>query len=104
MRSRLIPLRGILMVALAAFSSCRVLKADNQPPTTVSVTPSSGSGSSETFSFVFSDPDGFADLSTVYMGLNSSFSFVNGCYSYYDQDANALGLLDDDAEAWDGPR
>jgi hypothetical protein len=31
----------------------------NQPPMTVSVTPSSGSGSSRTFSFVFS-PNGFA--------------------------------------------
>src|SRR5258708_39215090 len=103
MRSRLIPSREILMAALAAFSSCRALKADNQPPTTVSVTPSSGSGSSQTFSFVFSDPNGFADLSTVYMGFNSSFSFVHGCYSYYDQNANALFLLSDNGAAWYGP-
>src|SRR5258708_1486378 len=47
----------------------------NQPPSAVSVTPSSGNGSSQTFSFVFSDPLGFTALSTTYMLVNSTLSF-----------------------------
>jgi hypothetical protein len=76
---------------------------NNQPPTAISVTPSSGSGSSQTFSFVFSDPNGFTDLSTTYMGFSSTFAFGNACYSYYDRNANALWLLNDAANGWLGP-
>jgi hypothetical protein len=82
----------------------RVIAIENdQPPTTVSVTPSSGSGSSQTFSFVFSDPDGYTDLATNYIGFSSTFAFGNACYSYYDRNANALWLLNDAANAWLGP-
>jgi hypothetical protein len=35
------------------------------PPTVVSVTPNSGSGASQTFSAVYSDPNGAGDLATV---------------------------------------
>jgi hypothetical protein len=76
---------------------------NNQPPAAVSVTPSFGSLSSLTFSFVFSDPNGFTDLSTTYIGFSSTFAFVNACYSYYDRGANELWLLNDAANAWLGP-
>ena len=75
----------------------------NLPPTVVSVTPSSGTGSSQTFSFVFSDPNGFTDLSTNYLGFNSSLTWPGGCYSYFDRGANTLWLLNDAANAWQGP-
>jgi hypothetical protein len=75
----------------------------NLPPTNISVTPSSGSGSSQTFSFLFSDPNGYADLSTVYMALNATLTWPNACYTYYDRTANALWLLNDAANLWLGP-
>src|SRR5207247_10252404 len=75
---------------------------NNLPPTAVSVTPS-GSGSSQTFSFVFSDPNGFTDLSTNYLGFNSTFTFAGGCFAYYDRGANAVWLLNDAANGWLGP-
>ena len=75
----------------------------NQPPTSVSVTPSSGSGSSQTFGFVFSDPNGFTDLSTTYMLVNSVLDWPGSCYTYYDRGANALWLLNDGASSWMGP-
>jgi len=77
--------------------------AGNQPPTAVSVIPSSGSGSSQTFGFVFSDPNGFADLSTTYMLVNSVLNWPGSCYTYYDRGANALFLLNDGASSWMGP-
>jgi hypothetical protein len=75
----------------------------NQPPSNVSVTPSSGSGSSQTFAFLYSDPNGFADLSTTYMLVNSVLDWPGSCYSYYDRGANALWLLSDGANFWMGP-
>jgi uncharacterized repeat protein (TIGR01451 family) len=77
--------------------------AGNAPPATVSVTPSSGSGSSQTFSFVFSDPNGYTDLSTAYMLVNSTLNWPGACSAYYDRSANALWLLNDAANLWIGP-
>jgi PKD domain len=91
---------GVLTWLCAAAFIC---SAQNAPPQAVSVTPSSGSGSSQMFSFVFSDPNGFTDLSTTYMGLNATLTWPGGCYTYYDRNANALWLLNDPANLWLGP-
>ena len=48
----------------------------------VSVSPLSGSGVSQTFSFVFSDANGASDLNSVQVIFNSSFSAVSGCYVF----------------------
>jgi len=74
-----------------------------QPPTVVSVTPSSGSGSSQTFSFQYSDPNGFADISWVTMLITPNTTNVNACQVYYSRPANAAYLLNDAASAWMGP-
>jgi hypothetical protein len=42
-----------------------------QAPLAVSVTPSSGSGTSQTFQFAYSDPNGYADIALVQMVINS---------------------------------
>jgi hypothetical protein len=70
------------------------------PPSAVSVTPSSGSGSSQMFSFLFSDAKGFASISTVSMLINGSLSASGSCYLYYARAANALYLANDAGTAW----
>ena len=50
------------------------------PPTVVSLTPSSGSGTTQTFTGVYSDPNGAADLATVRILFNSIVSSSNACY------------------------
>ena len=92
----------VLLVALS-FSAPPCIFAVNQPPAAVSVTPSSGSGSSQTFSFLYSDPDGFADLPWAQMVFNVSLSAVNSCYAHYDRPSNKVWLLNDGATAWLGP-
>jgi hypothetical protein len=72
-------------------------------PVNLSVTPSSGSGSSRIFAFVFSDGNGFGDLPWVQMLFNTSLSGSNGCYVHYDLASNAILLLNDAASAWLGP-
>src|SRR5688500_1605353 len=75
----------------------------NAAPAAVSVTPLSGSGSSRTFSFIFSDPNGFADLSSVRVIVHSQIQGASSCYLYYTRHANKLYLHNDPATALLGP-
>jgi hypothetical protein len=75
----------------------------NIAPTAVSVTPSSGSGSSQTFAFLYSDPNGFADLPWAQMLFHVSLtSPVNSCYVHYDRPSNGVWLLNDEGTVWLG--
>ena len=73
------------------------------PPMPVSVTPSSGSGSSQTFSFLYSDQKGYASITTLLTLINSSLSGSAGCYLLYYPGANVFYLANDTATAWLGP-
>jgi hypothetical protein len=64
----------------------------NVAPTAVSVTPSSGTGTSQTFSFVFADANGYQDLNTVSAIFNTSTATANACYLYYVKSSNLLYL------------
>ena len=75
----------------------------NRPPTTVSVTPSSGTGSSTTFALTYSDPDGFADMSPVYVLINGALDSRNACYAVYYPASSSLYLLNDTAAGTVGP-
>jgi uncharacterized repeat protein (TIGR01451 family) len=72
-------------------------------PQAVSVTPSTGTGSSNTFSFVYSDANGASDLGVLQVVVNSSLSGYQGCYISIDPVHNTLWLLNDGATAWQGP-
>src|ERR1019366_5055119 len=69
----------------------------------VSVTPSSGSGATQTFSFVYSDTNGASDLGIVQVVVNASLSGYQGCYISVDPVHKTLLLLNDGATAWQGP-
>jgi hypothetical protein len=75
----------------------------NQTPLAVSVTPSTGTGSSQTFAFLYSDPNGAPDLAWTQIIVNSSLSGSGACYAHYDRASNAVLLLNDAANAWLGP-
>jgi hypothetical protein len=73
------------------------------PPQAVSVTPSTGTGSSNTFSFLYSDANGASDLGILQVVVNSSLSGYQGCYISIDPVHQTLLLLNDAATAWQGP-
>lgn len=73
------------------------------PPSAVSVTPGSGTGTSQTFSFVYSDPRGYAAISSASIVINGSLYVVNSCYVYYLRASNAVYLANDAGTAWLGP-
>jgi len=72
------------------------------PPAPVSVTPSSGSGSSQVFSFVFSSPKGYAALSTILVIVNSTLVSAGECFFLYYPGSNALYLVNDASSGWVG--
>jgi len=65
------------------------------PPIAMSVTPSWGSSSTQTFSAAYSDPNGVTDLSTVSILFNSQLTSANGCYVSYNPLSNLLYLTND---------
>jgi len=69
----------------------------------VSVTPSSGTGSSQTFTFVFSDPASWTNLTWGEVLINPAQVTSNACYIHWDAASNALSLRDDADDAWLGP-
>jgi hypothetical protein len=73
------------------------------PPAPVSVTPNSGSGASQTFSFLYTDARGYAAMAPVSVVINSALSGNAGCYILYYQSSNTLYLANDNATAWLGP-
>jgi len=70
--------------------------AMNTPPTATSVTPSTGSGTTQTFDFAFSDTDGNGDIQWGYALIGgASIVSSNACYINYYAPRNQLFLVND---------
>uniref|UniRef100_Q02BA1 Uncharacterized protein n=1 Tax=Solibacter usitatus (strain Ellin6076) TaxID=234267 RepID=Q02BA1_SOLUE len=67
-----------------------------------SVTPSSGSGSTQTFALQYSDTAGATTFSTAWAWFNATFSAsaANSCLVYYDRAASTLYLINDAGTQW----
>jgi hypothetical protein len=65
------------------------------PLAAVSISPSSGSGQSQTFTAVFSDPKGAADLSYVYLQFGPSVDFASSCMMAYFPVSHVMFLFND---------
>ncbi|MBI3473450.1 MAG: matrixin family metalloprotease, partial [Candidatus Solibacter usitatus] len=76
--------------------------AITQAPSPVSVTPSSGSGASQTFTFVYSDAAGYANLTWVNLDIHTALSSIGACYIQYDRATNTVQLANDGGSAWAG--
>ncbi|HEV3333760.1 MAG TPA: DUF4082 domain-containing protein [Bryobacteraceae bacterium] len=71
------------------------LSSSTKLPITVSVTPNSGSGAVQVFSFQVSDPSGASDVATVSTLFNSTLSLTSACAVTYNPSQNSLVLLTD---------
>jgi hypothetical protein len=73
------------------------------PPTPVSLTPSSGQGSSQAFTLVVSDTAGATDVATDnLMVLGTPSTLANACWVAYFISKNSFGLVNDAATAYVG--
>ena len=59
------------------------------------MTPSSGTGTSQTFSFLFSDPKGYASIISASITIGASATVAGSCYVYYGRAANTIKLAND---------
>jgi len=75
----------------------------NLPPQAVSVSPATGSGISQTFSFVFSDANGASDLTSTQVIFNASLSGVSSCYLYTVPASGAVYLANNADSGFSGP-
>src|ERR1700736_449845 len=89
-------------VALAFLVACAQYASAQSAPSADSVTPSSGTGSAQAFTFQYSN-GGFGGLSAAYVRINGTLSAVGGCNPYYVTAANALYLYDDAGAVGTGP-
>jgi YD repeat-containing protein len=72
------------------------------PPTTTSVTPSSGNGASQVFTATFADTDRPQDITEADFLINGSVSAPAACYVKWTPASN-LYLMNDAGTAWLGP-
>ena len=92
-----------VLLLLALLLPCPSISAAAAVPTAVSVTPSSGTGSPQTFSLLYSDADGVSKISYVQALINGSFSWQNPCALLYLRSSNGLYLVNDAGNGWQGP-
>jgi hypothetical protein len=71
-------------------------------PATVSVTPNSGSGASQSFTLAYSDTAGAANLQQVWVYFNATLAnpASGACLLYYNVATNQINLLNDSAATW----
>jgi hypothetical protein len=65
-----------------------------------SVSPSAGSGGSQTFTMKYSDTVGASDLSTAWIWFKSAATTANSCIVAYDRAATTVFLLNDAGTVW----
>jgi len=68
-------------------------------PVTVAANPAAGSGPTQSFTFQFSDPAGYQNLSVVNVLINSVLDGRSACYLAYVVAAQTLYLVDDAGDA-----
>jgi hypothetical protein len=71
-------------------------------PVTVSVTPNSESGMSQTFALQYSDTNGASSLQQVWVNFDATLAnpAIQACMLYYNAATNQVDLLNDNATAW----
>jgi hypothetical protein len=73
------------------------------PPTNVSVSPASGSGTAQIFTAIYDDADGATDIASSRLLIGGTLSGANSCLIEFNRAANTLRLMNDAGNTWLGP-
>src|SRR5262249_46611076 len=71
-------------------------------PTVVGVSPSSGTGSGQTFSFQYSDANGHGAISATSQDIGVTLDYANSCSTYYDAGSGMIYFANDSG-SWLAP-
>lgn len=80
-------------VGLAGFLT--KLTVTSQTPAVATLSPVATSGTQQTFTFSFTDPDGATDLGVVNVLVNNFLNGASACYIAYDRPTNLVFLVND---------
>jgi chitodextrinase len=81
---------------LATDVAVKIIGSSGQnTPAAAQVSPSSGSGTAQVYSFTFSDADGWQDLGVLNVLVNNFLDGRQACYLAYSRPLNQLYLVDD---------
>src|SRR5579859_7132392 len=97
---------SLILVAILAMpytSSAQLGSTNSGSPSVMGVTPSSGGGLSQIFSFQYTDASGSSSIYQVEQILNAAASYAGGCATTFVQTQNAVYLMNDAGSAWLGP-
>ncbi|MEX2303054.1 MAG: M12 family metallo-peptidase [Bryobacterales bacterium] len=86
----------------ATAAAWRAASSVNAAPTANSISPTSGSGSSSTFTASYADSNGSSDLRYAYVLMNTAASWAGSCGLRYDRVQNLLHIINDQGSAWMG--
>lgn len=67
----------------------------SQTPSVTTLSPIATSGTQQTFTFSFTDPDGATDLGVVNVLINNFLNGASACYIAYDRPSNFVFLVND---------
>ena len=70
------------------------------PPANVSVTPASGAGTTQIFSFIYSDPYGYVDINYVNMLFQTQLTGQSACWVQYTRASNVIDLVNDSGSGY----
>ena len=84
----------------ATWSFTTAASSSTGAPQAISVSPSSGTGFSATFQFLYSDPNGASHLSGAGVLISTSLDSNNSCWFYYNQTNNTLWLANNNSSSW----
>jgi hypothetical protein len=95
--------RGKLALHLGFFDLSSTTDATQTLLRAVSVTPSSGAGSSQTFKLMYADPSGASDLASAQVVINKAVNGAGACWVSVDPIHALISLRNDANSAWLGP-
>ncbi len=88
---------GVINTGWIQKGTYTVVSTTPPTPAAISATPNAGSGSSQTFSFVFSDTQSAANLSAAAILFAPSVTYTNACLVVYDHTQGTIQLETDSA-------
>jgi hypothetical protein len=102
---------NVVVTANGVASNAAAFTLQDSAPSYAPVTPSSGSGWQQTYSFTFSDPNGATDISWTQMDVGNSSGTANSCvvffgrgpgFGYGDPSTGGFWLGDNAGQGWSG--
>ena len=93
---------GKALPALVPMGTWTIAESLASPPSVVSITPSSGQGTTQAFALTVLDPLGVGDLATVQLLFGTTTASSNACLVTYIAQQGTLGLTNDAGTGYSG--